>query len=221
MAAVTLHAADTGTFVSHYSAKDFALTADPKQKQWRDLTPVKLAHYQSGEPVAAHDTEVRSRWTEKNLYLLFRCSYETLYLNDSPKSDVETPKLWDHDVAEAFIGWDASTITRYKEFQVSPQGEFIDLDIDRIKALPNGGADWNSGYKVKARLDREHKVWYGEMQIPWSAIDERPVKAGNTLRLNMFRLQGPPPNRTMMSWQTVTGRTYHQPERFGKLELAK
>ena len=43
----------------------------------------------------------------------------------------ETPRLWNWDVAEAFIGSDFERIGFYKEFQVSPQGEWVDLAIDR------------------------------------------------------------------------------------------
>jgi hypothetical protein len=37
------------------------------------------------------------------------------------------PRNW--HVAEAFIGSDYLKTSRYKEFQVSPRGEFVDLDI--------------------------------------------------------------------------------------------
>jgi len=58
---------------------------------------------------------------------------------------------------------------------------------------PSHDVSWNSGYEVKARLDEAKKVWYGEMRIPFDKIDKRPPKSGNELRINFYRLQGPPP----------------------------
>ena len=52
------------------------------------------------------------------------------------------------------------------EFQVSPHGEWVDLDIDRNPNPPNHNLQWNSGYEVKARINEKEKVWYGEMRIP-------------------------------------------------------
>jgi hypothetical protein len=46
------------------------------------------------------------------------------------------------------------------------------------------------GFEVSARIDREHRVWYGAMKIPYSAIDPRPAAAGNFLRANVFRSPG-------------------------------
>ena len=78
-----------------------------------------------------HRTEIRSRWADKNLYLLFVCPYEELYAKPDPSYTAETNKLWEWDVAEVFIGSDFQNIKRYTEFQVSPRGEWVDLDIDR------------------------------------------------------------------------------------------
>ena len=61
------------------------------------------------------------------LYLLFVNYYQSLNLKPNPVTDADTPQLWNWDVSEAFIGSDFSNIKRYKEFQVSPQGEWIDL----------------------------------------------------------------------------------------------
>jgi hypothetical protein len=214
-------AADPGRMVSLQSKSDFLLTADPSAPQWRGVKGVLAGSSASGEPVPNHQTNVRSRWTSDNLYFLFTCGYDQLYLNSNPSTTTETNKLWDHDVAEVFIGWDPNNIARYKEFEVSPQGEWVDLDIDRKKALPEGGWRWDSGFKVKSRIDEAKKIWYAEMQIPWKSIDERPVKPGNELRINLYRSQGPPPKRIGIAWQPTGPGSYHKPEKFGILQLAK
>jgi Domain of unknown function (DUF1083). len=174
-----------------------------------------------GKPVTGHAMEVRSRWTDKNLYLLFICPYETLYLHPSPSKTTETNKLWDWDVAEAFIGSDFEHIRQYKEFQVSPQGEWVDLEIDRDYPKPEGGWRWNSGYEVTARIDPAKKIWYGEMRIPMDKIDTRAPRVGNEMRINLFRIQGPPPKRIFVAWQKTGSPSYHVPEAFGRIVLAK
>ena len=56
--------------------------------------------------------------------------------------------LWDRDVAEAFLQPDPSRERYYREFEVSPNGMWIDLDI-----FPGGLADLKSGLKKSVVLD--------------------------------------------------------------------
>ena len=65
----------------------------------------------------------------------------------------------------------------------------------------------------------EKKIWYGEMRIPFDKIDKRPPKSGNELRINFYRLQGPPPNRSRITWRPTNSDNYHVPEAFGTLRL--
>jgi hypothetical protein len=218
--AVTL-ADGTGRIVSKRSSSDFALTANPLSKNWKGVPGVIAENGPKGDPVPGHRTEIRSRWTSKNLYVLFICPYETLHLISEPSVDRETNKLWSHDVAEIFVGADFNHIRQYKEFEVSPQGEWVDLDIDRDHPKPEAGWTWNSGFTVKARIDRNKKIWYGEMKIPLDTIDTRAPKAGNEMRVNFYRIQGPPPDRRFIAWQPTGESGYHVPEAFGRLILGE
>ena len=119
--------------------------------------------------VPGHRTEIRSRWSSGNLYFLFICPYEQLNLKPDPKTDTETNELWKWDVAEVFIGSDFQHIRRYKEFEISPQGEWIDLDIDLNSPRHEDGWVWNSGFQAAARIDRANKTWYAFMRIPYAA----------------------------------------------------
>jgi hypothetical protein len=124
-------------------------------------------------------------------------------------------------VAEAFIGSDFEHIRRYKEFEISPRGEWVDLDINLEHPLPEGGWKWNSGFEVSARIDETAHVWYGAIKIPYSAIDTRPAAPGNRLRINLFRSQGPPNARHEIAWRAPMSNSFHVPEQFGILELVK
>jgi hypothetical protein len=218
--ACALSAANEPYLSSSYSKTDIPLTADPNAKHWRGIAPLVIESDFSGKPVSGHRTEVRSRWTDKHLLLLYVNQYQELTLKPNPVTNAETNKLWDWDVSEAFIGSDFTNIKRYKEFQVSPQNEWVDLDIDRENPK-QPGIDWNSGFEVKARIDPAKKIWYGEMKIPFSAIDTRPPAAGNELRIGLYRIEGANPNRTYLSWKTTNGKSFHVPESFGTLRLTK
>lgn len=200
---------------------DTALNADPGSPLWRGAPALVAERNTLDEAVPGHRTEIRSRWTPTHLYVLFICRYEQLHLKPEWTAKEETNLLWNWDVAELFIGADFDNIWRYREYQVSPRGEWVDLDIDRKNPLPEGGWRWNSGFTVAARLDEAGKVWYGAMKVPFASITEKPVKAGMEFRANFYRLQGPPPQRKGIAWRPTMVRNYHTPERFGLLRLAE
>jgi len=172
-----LSASDTATILSIRAPTQSTLTADPDSSFWKHAPGVFANQDTMGNPAMKEVMEIRSRWTQDNLYLLFICAFDLLYLKPDPDPAQETNRLWNWDVAEAFIGNDFNNINRYKEFEVSPQGEWVDLDIDRNKS--GGSPDawrWNSGFKVKARIDNARKVWYAEMSIPSSRFPGIPLR---------------------------------------------
>jgi hypothetical protein len=206
---------------SLFSAAESALSTDPQAAFWRAAPVIVAERGPRGEAVAGHRTEIRSRWTATHLYLLFVCPFEQLHVSAEPSTTRETNKLWERDVAEVFIGGDFEKIWQYREYQVSPLGEWVDLDIDRKEPKPEGGWLWNSGFEAKAALDREAKVWVGAMKIPFRSIDSRAPRAGLEYRANFYRIQGAPPNRRFLSWRPTNAATYHVPEAFGLLRLVE
>jgi hypothetical protein len=203
---------------SAYSPRELDLEPDPRREEWRSAPRVVADRDKAGEPIPGPPTEIRSRWTNENLYLLYLCPYSELNLKPDPTPAAETPRLWNWDVAEAFIGTDFEHIGRYKEFQVSPQSEWVDLEIDRENPNGQAGMRWNSGYAVKGRIDAGARVWYGMMRIPFRAIDTRPPEPGRELRIGLFRIAGVNP-KTHYSWRPTGGTTFHVPETFGTLRL--
>jgi len=206
-------------FESIKASGDVASSTDPNLAFWTAAHPVYADRGTFGQPQAHYRTEIRSRWTENNLYFLFVCPYEELNLKPSPATTTETYGLWNWDVAEVFIGSDFRNIRRYKEFEVSPQGEWIDLDIDLNKPHHEDGWKWNSGFAVAARIDAGAKIWYGAMRIPFSALQSCPAATNETFRINLFRSQGPASNRIQIVWQPTMSNTFHTPEKFGRLHL--
>jgi len=212
-------AADDGVIESTKAPQDTAPSTDPAISFWQAAQPVYADKAPYGQTLPRYRTEIRSRWTENNLYFLFICPYEELHLKPSPSTSTETYRLWDWDVAEVFIGSDFRNIRRYREFEISPQGEWVDLDIDLANPHHEEGWTWNSGFVVAARIDSAAKIWYGAMRIPFSALQSRPPGVDQKFRINLFRSQGPPPNRTAVVWQPTMSHTFHVPEKFGLLRL--
>lgn len=206
-------------FGSTFANRDASLQLDPALPFWSAARPVFMEKDSFGKAVPRYRTEVRSRWTKDNLYFLFICPYEQLHLKPQPKTRQETNQLWNWDVAEVFVGSDFADIYHYKEFEVSPQGEWIDLDVNLHSPHHEDGWTWNSGFEAVASIDQEKHIWFAAMRIPITAIDNRPPVAGNTLRLNLFRSQGPPEHRHEITWQPPMNKTFHVPEKFGLLKL--
>ncbi len=206
---------------STWAASDPRLDTNPASSFWSGSEAVYVESDTWGKAQPKYRTEIRSRWTKQNLYILFICPYEELNLKPNPSTSAETNELWNWDVAEAFIGADFQNIRRYKEFELSPQGEWVDLDIDLSQPHHEDGWKWNSGLEVSARIDKAAHVWYGAMRIPYGAIDTRPAAAGNTLRINLFRCQGPSSTRKYLAWKAPMSDSFHVPEKFGILKLVQ
>ena len=213
--------ADDSAFKSTYAAQDVALDTNPQSAFWQGASSVNAELDIRGNPVPTYRTRISSRWTKNNLYLLFECPYEELYLKPSPDAVKETNELWNWDVAEIFIGNDFKNICHYKEFEVSPQREWIDLDVNLDLPDHTVGWTWNSGFQVDARIDPQAKIWYAAMRIPFASIDQRRPAAGRKFRANLFRSQGPPDNRKEIVWKAPMSNTFHVPEKFGQLVLVK
>jgi hypothetical protein len=200
-----------------FTPKDSPLALDPAARFWKDTPIASFAQDSFGKDSGFKPTEVRIRWSRQFLYVLFVGPYEVLHLKPGPQTTKDTVPLWDWDVAEMFIGSDFENIQRYKEFEVSPQGEWVDLDVR--KDLNEFDWHWNSAFEPSARIDEKLKIWYGGMKIPWKAIDTREPDRGREFRVNFYRIEGPPPNRKFFAWQPTKSASYHVPEAFGRLLL--
>jgi hypothetical protein len=75
--------------------------------------------------------------------------------------------------------------------------------------------------KVKSRIDRDRKIWYGEMLIPLAAIDKRPPAVGNDFRVNVYRLQSAGEGKKIhfLAWRPTGEWNPHRPKKFGLLKL--
>jgi hypothetical protein len=133
-------------------------------------------------------------------------------------------KLWDRDVVELFLGDDWKDIKHYREFEIAPTGDWIDLAIDLNKN--SYGAKWESGFEKSARIDERNHLWYAAVRIPLKSVSDQPVKPGTRWRANLYRIEGlgPDTQRKFMCWQptcVVNRDPNHVPEHFGTLIFTK
>ena len=169
-------------------------------------------------------TELRGFWTDTDVYFLFVCPYRSLNVFLPTQPDRPRRGLWDRDVVELFLGDDWSNIRHYREFEIAPTGDWIDLAIDLDRRGP--GPAWSSGWTTDARIDERAKTWYAAARIPLRSISEKAVVAGTRWRANLYRIDGEGPDsvRRFMCWQPtcVTNRDpNHVPEHFGTLTFVK
>jgi hypothetical protein len=169
-------------------------------------------------------TEVRAFWTDSDLYLLFVCPYTMLNLWLPADNSKDRLKLWDRDVVEFFLGDDWKDIKHYREFEIAPTGDWVDLAIDLNKESYD--AKWQSGWQRLGRIDETNHVWYAAARVPLKSVSEQPVKAGTKWRANLYRIDGlgPDAQRHFMCWQptcVVNRDPNHVPENFGTLTFAK
>ena len=169
-------------------------------------------------------TEVRAFWTDSDLYLLFVAPYTelNLWLPADPSKD--RIKLWDRDVVEFFLGDDWSDIKHYREFEIAPTGDYIDLAIDLNKEKYEPG--WDSGWQRLGRIDETNHIWYAAARVPLKSVSEHPIKPGTKWRTNLYRIEGlgQDPQRHFMCWQptcVVNRDPNHVPEHFGTLIFTK
>jgi len=203
--------------VAAYVAQEITLNASHSAPEWKNARPVVFcSDWQGKNPDPGRETTVRVLWSPRSLYLRFECRYRELYVFEDAQPNGRRDQLWDRDVAEAFLQPDPSRARFYKEFEVSPNGMWIDLDIS-----PNGLADLKSGLQRSVFLDEKSHVWAAELAIPLKAVTAN-FDPNAVWRANFYRIEGTKEPRTYLAWQpTGTPQpNFHVPGAFGKLRFA-
>ena len=212
--------AATGTAIA--LALSAALDKDgfPPPKAWEQAQPVRFdADWQGKNADPQRNTEVRLLWTKETIYLRFQCRYRDLTTFADSDPDGRRYQLWDRDVAEVFLQPDPSSPHRYWEFEISPNGMWIDLDIDLDKP-PGHRGNPQSGMKSRVHLDEKQKLWTAEIALPMRKLVPK-FNPQTDWRVNFFRVEGPAEPRFYSCWQpTRTPQpSFHVPEAFGKLNF--
>jgi alpha-galactosidase len=191
--------------------------AMPSEQQWSLAMPVTFdADWQGARRDPERRTEARLLWSPDTLYVRFICNYRTIDIFPDAEPSGRRDHLWERDVAEVFLQPDQFGTRHYKEFEVSPNGFWIDLDI-----TPGGNRDLKSGLRRSVSVDELSREWTAVLAIPIVSITKSfdPTQAW---RLNFYRCEALDPNRAYLAWQpTRTPQpNFHVPASFGVLHFA-
>jgi len=210
-----------GLTIKHV-AQDFVIERldDPA---WKHASQTEITSYWSGEtaPKGRH-FEAMVLWSDAALYVKFSASQsEPLVVSEKADVTKKIVGLWDRDVCEIFIAPDASQRNKYFEFEIAPNGEWIDLGIE-ISASQERKTDWDykSGMTSAARIEKDKVVM--AIKIPFASLGKTPKK-GDVWLGNLFRCVGKNPTRGYLAWQpTKTEKpNFHVPEKFGEFRFVK
>ncbi|HTR23004.1 MAG TPA: carbohydrate-binding family 9-like protein [Terriglobales bacterium] len=222
MSQATPCSSPTTTITALRLAHEITLDARHPDPAWAKATPVVFcADWRGNNADPARQTEVRALWTPQTLYLHFDCHYRELFVFEDSDPNGRRDHLWDRDVAEAFLQPDPSQPHHYKEFEVSPNAQWIDLDIGPSNSeREEPPRDLKSGLVRSVYLDKERSIWEAELAIPMRALTTS-FNPKTAWRANFFRVEGRREPRFYSAWQpTKTAEpNFHVPEVFGYLKF--
>ena len=202
---------DTVTAVRLVGATD--AEGFPAEAAWAAAPPLRFsADWQGLHADPERETEVRVLWTPEHLYVRFGARYRSITVFQDADARGWRDHLWERDVCEVFLQSDPAH-AGYKEFEVSPNGFWIDLDI-----APGEKRDLQSGLRRRVKIDEADRRWRAVLDLPMKCLTQR-FDAGATWRVNFFRVEGAAEPRFYSAWQpTRTPQpNFHVPEAFGKL----
>src|ERR1051326_872067 len=204
------------------TSTDFVPDGDLSKASWNPADFVEFDHDASGKlRYPEISNRVASMWTETYVYFAFRSRYEALNVYEGEDSKVERWGLWDRDVVEVFLNPEPKWVQHYYEFEVAPNNEWVDLEINKKKE-PFNDASWNSGFEHSTRIDAQNHVWATEIRIPIASMKVNSIHAGDQWRVNFFRAAGTGSDdyRKFLAWSSISeGKTFHVPTRCGILRL--
>jgi alpha-galactosidase len=207
---------DTATAVRFTGSTDSQ--GFPPPAAWEMASALHFdADWQGKNADALRETQVRLLWTPETLYLRFQARYRDISVFSEAEPNGRRDLLWDRDVVEAFLQPDCSDPRRYKEFEISPNGFWIDLDI-----AAGEKHDLRSGLKRRAQIDEKKKLWIAELAIPMKSLVARFDPAA-IWRVNFYRVEGSAEPRFYSAWRpTGTPQpNFHVPEAFGRLNFTE
>lgn len=201
--------------------KEFPIT-EQQNEIWNLAKEITIDKYWSGKtaPVGRH-VKARSLWSDTAIYIRFEAAQtEPLIVSVPPNLTTRTNGLWNRDVCEIFIAPDKNNRNKYFEFEIAPNGEWIDLGIEIISGIRSTDLDYHSGRESAARIEKDKVVM--AFKIPFKAFGKTP-KAGDIWLGNLFRCVGKDPDRGYLAWQPTGTKkpNFHVPEKFGEIEFVK
>lgn len=200
---------------------DFSIN-ELRHKSWQKAETVPIDKYWSGEnaPAGRH-AKVKLLWSETALYVRFEANQtEPLVMSETPNLTAKTRGLWERDVCEIFVAPNRAEPRKYFEFEIAPNGEWIDLGIYQKPDERETDWDYASGMERAVKIE-EGKVWMA-IKVEWKAFGKAPKKGDRWLG-NIFRCVGSGTGRGYLAWSPTETKepAFHVPEKFGEFEFVK
>lgn len=186
----------------------------PTEAAWDKAAPIHFCHdWQGKNADAQRESEVRLVWTTELLFVRFVARYRSITTFEDSEPNGRRDHLWERDVAEVFLQPNAESSRCYTEFEVSPNGQWIDLEIS-----PGEKRNARSGLRRRCSIYEERKIWKAELALPVKSLTDK-LKPPNAWRVNFFRIEGDREPRFYSAWQPTRTAVpnFHVPECFGKL----
>jgi alpha-galactosidase len=186
----------------------------PPQPAWQKAPSFRFDQDWRGENSdAQRATEFRLLWTPATLFVRFHCHYRNIFVFPDARTDGWRYELWDRDVAETFLQPDSSDPLVYREFEVSPNGYWIDLAVSHGKI-----EELRSGMHRRVALDEKTMTWTAEMAIPMKCLTAQ-FDPKSTWKVNFYRIEGETEPRFYSAWSPTYSPkpNFHVPSAFGTL----
>ena len=205
----------------NYVKDDFAV-GDLENAAWKKASTVVIDKYWSGE-TAPKERQFKTKilWSETAIYVRFEANQkEPLVVSEKANLATKTRGLWDRDVCEIFLAPNPSEFRKYFEFEIAPNGEWIDLGI--YQKTDERITDWDYASEMQSKSVVEKDKIRMAIKIEWKAFGKTP-KAGDVWRGNIFRCIGKDPTRGYLAWSPTFTKepSFHVPEKFGEFEFVK
>jgi alpha-galactosidase len=186
----------------------------PADAAWEIAAAIRFSHdWQGKNADRRRETEVRVLWSDDALVVKFLVHFQSITVFTDAEPSGRRDHLWDRDVVEVFLQPNGFEPHRYHEFEVSPNGFWIDLEI-----RPEEKRDLQSRLKRRVNVDQKNRTWTAMLVLPMKSLTARfdPAKAW---RANFYRIEGASEPRFYSAWRP-TGTAvpnFHVPEAFGPL----
>lgn len=154
----------------------------------------------------------------RNLYVIFLAVDDEIV---ATHRDHDAP-LYEEDVFEVFLAPESPTT--YYEIEVNPLGTTFDARIvspDGERKTMNVDVSWECA-GLWAAIQRTDRRTDAIVVIPFAALDREPPRAGETWRVNLYRIDRSAAHGDEYSAWSPTERTppdFHVPAKFGTLRF--
>lgn len=189
---------------------------------WHSSNEIEITTYWSGENASdGRRFNVRALWSDEYLYFRFKAAIdEPLVVSSEPNLATKSVGLWDRDVCEVFIAPDTRLPHKYFEFEIAPNGEWVDLELEVASDGRRTDLDYYSGMTSAVRVEEDLVLM--AIKIPFSAFGRTP-KIGDIWLGNFFRCVGKGPTRGYLAWRPTKTEvpSFHVPSKFGELRFVK